>query len=238
VTDHPESGTGYRAIARLIEVEVIAGSADNKLASERALATRFGCQRGTVRRALRLLESRGLIYRRDRSGWYNTPASLDYVLTGSQPLAELTAQLGRELRTEVLTTSRPRGHSSPDGMVFVARRRRQLDGWPIVVEDLHLGSEFGGQIEGCDLRQSTKTILASVGINVTFEQAILEVVAAPSWVRDALGLRVGGGVLRVTRQRFAGDDMIQSDTEWWRSKAVRLHVAITDGEVRPTLSAG
>lgn len=232
VASGPGSDTGYRSIARRIECEIDDGTPNQKLASERALAERFDCQRGTVRRALQLLESRGLIYRRDRSGWYTTPASLDYILTGSPPLAELTAQLGRELRTEVLTTVEPPGHQPPDGMVFAVRRRRRLDGWPIVAEDIHVKADLGSRIESCDMRLSTKSILASVGIEITFEQATLEVLAAPDWVGEVLGLGVVGSVLRVIRQRYVGDRLVQSDTEWWRSRAVRLHVGITGGEVR------
>lgn len=234
MADHGRSETGYRAIAERIESELTPGSPNDKLASERALAERFACQRATVRRALQLLESRGLIYRHQRSGWYNTPAGLDYVLTGSPPLAELTAQRGRELRTEVLTKVAPQGHNPPNAMMFVARRRRHLDGWPIVVEDIHLQSDLASRIEDSDLRLSTKSILASVGIDVSFEQATLEVVAAPQWVGDALRLRLGGSVLKITRQRFDGDRMIQCDTEWWRSEAVRLHVVVAGDQVRPT----
>ncbi len=230
MSDPRRAGTRYLAIVDDIEVEIGQGQPNDRLGSERALAERFSCQRGTVRRALQVLESRGLIYRRDRSGWYQTPARLDYILTGSPPLEELTAHLGRELRTEVLTSTTPRGHRPPPGMAFVARRLRRLDGWPIVVEDIHLRSDLGSRIEQSDLRQSTKAILSSVEIDVSFEQAALEVVASPRWVSDALGLRIGGSVLEVTRQRFAGDRMIQCDTEWWRSESVRLHVTVQGGE--------
>lgn len=230
VPDQSRSATRYLAIVDDIETEIGRGQPNDKLGSERALAERFSCQRGTVRRALQVLESRGLIYRRDRSGWYQTPARLDYILTGSPPLEELTAHLGRELRTEVLTSTIPVGHRPPPDMVFVARRLRRLDGWPIVVEDIHLLSDLAGRIKESDLRQSTKAILSSVEIDVSFEQAALEVVAAPRWVSDALGLRIGGSVLEITRQRFSGDHMIQCDTEWWRSESVRLHVTIQGEE--------
>ncbi|MCP3977142.1 MAG: GntR family transcriptional regulator [bacterium] len=222
----------YLAIAEEIERELAQSNAPDGLASERDLAERFKCQRGTVRRALQLLESRGSIYRRGRSGWYRSPARLDYVLTGAPPLAELTAQMGRELKTEVITNTAPPGHRPPDGMVFVARRLRRLDGWPIVVEDIHLRPDLVKRIEHADLRHSTKAILAAVDIEITFEQATLEVVAAPQWVIEGLGLRVGGSLLEITRQRFIGDDLVQSDIEWWRSQALRLHVAITGDSVR------
>ena len=217
----------YVTIAEEIERGLAQPGASNELESERTLADQFECQRGTVRRALHLLESRGLIYRRERSGWYRSPARLDYVLTGAPPLAELTAQIGRELTTEVLPSGGSDRPETSRGMTFVVRRRRRLDGWPIVVEDIHLRSDLVERIEGTDLAQSTTAILAAVGIEVTFEQASLEVVAAPKWVIEALGLRVGGSLLKITRQRFMGDDLIQNDTEWWRSQAVRLHVAIT-----------
>ena len=229
---YPRPATRYLAIAEEIEGRLAVQGSTDKLESERELAGRYDCQRGTVRRALHLLESRGLIYRRERSGWYRSPARLDYVLTGAPPLAELTAQLGRQLTTEVLPADHAdHGETSP-GMAFVVRRRRRLDGWPIVVEDIHLRSDLVTRIEGSDLAQSTTAILAAVGIEITFEQASLEVVAAPKWVIEALGLRVGGSLLKITRQRFLGDDLIQNDTEWWRSQAVRLHVAITGDSTR------
>ncbi len=230
MAEERRSGTRYLAIVEAIEEEIGRGSPNDRLGSERALAERFDCQRGTVRRALQILESRGLIYRRDRSGWYQTPARLDYILTGSPPLEELTARLGRELRTELITGAAPLRHPPPEGLVFVARRLRRLDGWPIVVEDIHLRSELGSRIEQSDLRQSTKSILDAAGIDVSFEQAALEVVSAPRWVSDALGLRIGGSVLEITRQRFDGDRTIQCDTEWWRSESVRLHVIIQGDE--------
>lgn len=234
MTNQRRGATRYLAIAERIESDLDRRDATNKLASERDLAERFGCQRGTVRRALQLLESRGLIYRRGRSGWYRTPARLDYVLTGAPPLAELTAKLGRNLTTEVLTTSKPRSHQDPDGTVFVARRRRSLDGWPIVVEDIHLRPDLADRIEPADLKHSTTFILRSVGVEVTFEQAALEAVAAPDFVGGVLGLRVGGSLLKITRQRFVDDDLVQDDTEWWRADAVRLHVAVTGDVVRTT----
>ena len=232
MAEQSRGATRYITIAEKIERELARPDESVRLASERDLTERFDCQRGTVRRALQLLESRGLIYRRGRSGWYRTPARLDYVLTGAPPLAELTAQLGRELTTEVLTTTAPRRHISPDGMVFVARRRRSLDGWPIVVEDIHLLSDLRDRIEPSDLRDSTTSILASVGVNVSFEQAALEADAAPDWVGAILGIRVGGALLKITRQRFVDLDLVQCDTEWWRADAVRLHVAVTGDAVR------
>ena len=116
--DEPRRSTRYLTIAAEIERTLSLHGAPDRLESERALATKFACQRGTVRRALQLLESRGLIYRRQRSGWYRSPARLDYVLTGAPPLADLAAGMGRDLATEVLTSIAPEAHKAEPGMAF------------------------------------------------------------------------------------------------------------------------
>ena len=49
-----------------------------RLPSERQLQADSGAARGTIREALFQLEAEGLIYRRDRSGWYVSPPAVTY----------------------------------------------------------------------------------------------------------------------------------------------------------------
>ena len=58
-------------IARQIHSGVL--KPGGKLPSERQLQDGLGVARGTIREALFQLESEGMIYRRDRSGWYVSP---------------------------------------------------------------------------------------------------------------------------------------------------------------------
>ena len=49
-----------------------------RLPSERQMQVTLGVNRGTVREALFQLESEGLIYRKERSGWYVSPPRVTY----------------------------------------------------------------------------------------------------------------------------------------------------------------
>lgn len=65
----------YQRIAQALELSVRSGSMDEKLPTEAQLCAQFGCSRQTVRSALALLESRGLIVRRQGSGSYLSQAA-------------------------------------------------------------------------------------------------------------------------------------------------------------------
>ncbi|MEI5604284.1 GntR family transcriptional regulator, partial [Streptomyces brasiliscabiei] len=51
-----------------------------RLPSERSLAEKFGVQRGTVRSALQILVDKGLIFSKERSGYFVAPRRIDFNL--------------------------------------------------------------------------------------------------------------------------------------------------------------
>jgi DNA-binding GntR family transcriptional regulator len=212
---------GYRGIAGVLTAEVAGAAPGARIGSERELAGRFDCQRTTVRRALRLLEAQGLAFRRDRSGWYRTPARLDYDLTLGRPLADVAAAEGRTVRSE-LVDGGPDGADAPPGVRFAARRRRLLDGWRIVAEDLYLAPDVTDHLGGADFRRSVSELLRGAGVVVTAEELAVTAVAAPDWVADELYLAPSTAVLAIERIRRAGDRVIEHDREFWRTDAVRL----------------
>lgn len=77
----------YKFIARELEQMLGQPGCSRKLPTEAALCARYGCSRQTVRSALSLLESRGLIIRRQGSGSY----SAGNVGPGSRKIAVLLA---------------------------------------------------------------------------------------------------------------------------------------------------
>lgn len=218
----------YLAIAERIAGELRELGPGRRVGSERSLAERFGCQRTTARRALHHLETAGLIYRRGRSGWYRTPERLDYDLLGAVPLADLVAEQGRELRTEVVGVGDVPPRPVGDGFSFLVRRRRVLDGRVIVAEDLHVADGLVEAMAAHDLTGSTGSILARLGVRVTREDVVVVPTAAElDWVTAALGVRHGTPALEVTRRRWSGPRAVQEDVEWWRADAVRLRVSVT-----------
>ncbi|MDY7104832.1 MAG: GntR family transcriptional regulator [Actinomycetota bacterium] len=231
----------YLAIAEQLQTELDAIGPGGRVGSERSLAERFSCQRMTARRALHHLETAGVVYRRDRSGWYRTPDRLDHDLLGGRPLAELVAEQGRELRTEVLTVDGAEPRSGRNGFVFLGRRRRVLDGRAIVAEDLHVATRLGTAFAAADLTDSTGSVLARLGVEVTREDVeVVPTAAEHDWVTAALGVRHGSPALEVTRRRWSGDELVQEDVEWWRADAVRLRVSVRPGPPagRPDVTEG
>ncbi|WP_156504394.1 GntR family transcriptional regulator, partial [Oleiphilus sp. HI0066] len=54
------------------------GEGEMKLPSERYLSEQHSTTRVTIREALKLLETEGLIYRENRRGWFISPPKLRY----------------------------------------------------------------------------------------------------------------------------------------------------------------
>ena len=74
-----------------------------RLPSERQLQTDTGTARGTIREALFQLEAEGLIYRRDRSGWYVSPPAITYDPTRWTGFMAYVIEQQRVPSTEVLS---------------------------------------------------------------------------------------------------------------------------------------
>jgi DNA-binding GntR family transcriptional regulator len=82
ITRAPDASDGpqYIALRDQIALNIEMGrlKPGTRLPSERQFQTGTGTARGTIREALFLLEAEGLIYRRDRSGWYVSPPAVTY----------------------------------------------------------------------------------------------------------------------------------------------------------------
>lgn len=215
-------------IARFLETEIKqAGNDDDgahRLPSERALAERFGCQRPTIRDALQLLAAGGLIYRKDRSGWYVSPPPLFYNPTVPLPLADITAQQGRELRTEVITNdpaSQP--PSREPSAKFLVVRRRFLDGLPVLIERIYMVEKHRRRLARMDLTRPIAYLVDhELGVRITQERISLSSTALTADVAGLLYTRPGTPVLEIERLRYDGDELLSVDVELWKSEAVHV----------------
>ena len=218
----------YMGIARILESEIAADGGDGRsprrLPSERALADRFGCQRPTIRDALQVLAARGLVYRKDRSGWYVSPPPLFYNPTTPRPLHEITSQQGRELLTEVMTTD-PEGQPAcrEPSAGFLVLRRRYLDGLPVLIERIYMEEVYRQKLEGVDLTESIATLMdTELGTTITHERLTLNSTALAADVAGLLTTRPGSPVLEIERVRYDGDQLLSVDVELWRPEAVHV----------------
>ena len=75
----------------------------DKLPSERRLQSELGVARGTIREGLFQLEAEGVIYRRDRSGWYVSPPPVVYDPTRWEGFISYVEAQGRTPATETIS---------------------------------------------------------------------------------------------------------------------------------------
>lgn len=96
----------YIKIKEAIEEQILQGmlSAGQKLPSERQLADSFHTTRVTLREALSILESDGLIYREDRRGWFISPPRLQVPLSAAYTFCTLVGE--QERQPEILALKR------------------------------------------------------------------------------------------------------------------------------------
>lgn len=220
--------------------------ADSKLPAERALAERFGCTRVTLRQALQLLETDGLIYRQDRRGWYVSPPRIRYDPTGIVGFMEYVAAQGRTPRTECLHAERRSagawlakrmGLAHPEEPVFYLERRRYVDQRPVLLECNVLVARWCPQLLDADLNTSLTALLRERFGRV---QSRSELCMHPETMNDfqADVLQVSPGSSSFYLERLSFGELgqpVEFDQEFWRPDALAVVLQTRQHEqIEPT----
>lgn len=218
--------------ARLIERGGFA--AGGKLPSERTLQADTGLARGTIREALFQLEAEGLIHRRDRSGWYVSPPPVIYDPTRRVSFLTYVTEQGRTPSTETLHIElAPMGEAAaaafgkdPSEPVYVLRRRRLIDGRPVLVEKILTHPEVTPGLAEHDLGGSFTALLKEqFGVAVARTRVEMWPCALVREEASLLGAKSGSPGLLVIRTSFdAAGRVVEYDEEHWRHNTVRIFV--------------
>jgi DNA-binding GntR family transcriptional regulator len=230
----------YRSVRDLIARGIADGALGPgaKLPSERQLQSTSGAARGTVREALFQLEAEGLIYRRDRSGWYVCPPPIVYDPTQWAGFMAYVAEQGRKPSTHTLSAdfaSAPPavagalGLEPEDRRLYALRRRRLVDGRPVLVEDIHVDPLLAPDLLTCALDGSlTKILRETYGLSIVRTRVDMWPCALPAADAAVLAAKPGAPGLMIVRTSFdALGRWVEHDREVWRHDAVRLHVDIS-----------
>ena len=207
-----------------------------KLPSERQLQAGTGIARGTIREALFQLEAEGLIYRRDRSGWYVSPAPIVYDPTrwagfityvSEQGRTPATTTLAAELAPAPPTAAEVFG-VQPGAPLYALRRRRSIDGRPVLIEDIWVSPDLAPGLLRFSLDGSLTQILKrEYGVSVTRNRVDMWPCALTKTEASALAAKPGTPGLAVARTSFdAAGRVVEYDREYWRHDAMRIHVDI------------
>jgi DNA-binding GntR family transcriptional regulator len=209
-----------------------------KLPSERELQAASGAARGTVREALFQLEAEGVIYRRDRSGWYLCPPPIVYDPTQWAGFMAYVSDQGRTPSTDTLSAERL--PASPmvaqalgfapeeDRGVYALRRRRAVDGRAVLVEDIHVDAQIAPDLLTFSLNDSlTRILREAYGVSIVRTRVDMQPCALSRIDAAALAAKPGAPGLLIVRTSFdALGRAVEYDREVWRHDAVRLHVDI------------
>lgn len=219
-------------IASSIETGQLAAGA--RLPSERQLQTGAGTARGTVREALFQLEAEGLIYRRERSGWYVSPPAITYDPTRSSGFMRYVTEQGRRPATRTVSKeSAPASvavsdifrvaHGAP---LYLIGRVRSIDDRPVLVETITVDPALAPGLLDHSLDGSLTQVLArEYGATVVRNRIDMRPCALVRTVADTLGVKSGTPGLLVVRTSFdARGRVVEYDQEYWRHDAIRVHV--------------
>ncbi len=234
---HPES-LQYLGVRDDIAARITAGEfkPGERLPSERQLQIGGGVARGTVREALFQLEAEGIIYRKDRSGWYVSPPPVVYDPTRWEGFMSYVEAQGRRPETETLSKveitcdgilaqifSRPIG-----APMYWIRRRRSIDGRAVLIESIIVdGARAPGLIEH-DLNGSLTSVLKTVyGIGVARNKVDMRPCALTRDEAEALRVKSGLPGLSLVRTCYdAQGNVVEFDREYWRHDALTVSVDI------------
>jgi DNA-binding GntR family transcriptional regulator len=231
-------GPQYLALRDQIAGDIASGAfAHGKLPSERQFQTDTGIARGTIREALFQLEAEGLIYRRDRSGWYVSPPPITYDPTRWAGFMTYVSEQGRCPSTETLRTETvavpPETADlfsvTPETPLYIVHRRRCIDGRPVLVERITVDPKLAPGLLERDLNGSLSGVLrAHYGVTVNRNRVDMQPCAIVRDVAEALGVKSGTPGLLVIRASFdAAGRVAEYDQEYWRSDAIRIHVDLS-----------
>jgi GntR family phosphonate transport system transcriptional regulator len=138
----------WRRIADGIEADLRAGrlGAGDQLPTEARLAERFGVNRHTVRRALAVLASRGLVRATQGRGTFVEAQPLPYPIGERVRFSEIVSGAGREASGELVASAEAEADPWVAGALAVSvgapvlsmRTLRRADGTPIALGDLYV----------------------------------------------------------------------------------------------------
>ncbi len=162
-------GLHYLGLRNHIAARIAAGElkSGDRLPSERLLQTSSRMARGTIREGLFQLEAEGLIYRKDRSGWYVSPPPIVYDPTRWEGFISYVEAQGRRPSTETLDATEIAADAILAGVferplgapLYLIRRRRHIDSRAVLVERIVVDVALAPDLLRFSFDQSLTSIL-------------------------------------------------------------------------------
>ncbi len=235
----------YQQLSDLLERRLASGQivADARLPSENALCKEFGVSRATVRQALQLLESRGLVYRVPNRGVFagDRGAEHGWLIQGRQGFLEnaITHQ-NRSVTTRVIRSGYAvlpaivcRELRLPEGTEgFQLVRVRFLDGSPAVFSINYIPPSVAGFVaRAADVlagSASLSDLLTRSGYPLAGAYRSIRAVPPTAEIANALGIRKTTPILQVRSTSWSSGGLRYDVYETYvRTDVVPLEVNVS-----------
>ncbi len=218
-------------LEQLIDAELRSGDA---IPSERALVSRLGVSRVTVRQAIADLVEAGALERVHGKGTYVTGPQVDSWL-------HLTS-FSREMRdrglvpaTVVLSASEQPADDDiayglrirPGRPVIRVERLRTAEGTPMAYEVGHYPSVLFPGLLQRELGSLYDVFASEYGVVVTSGEQTVRAESADAHQARILGIAKRAPLLVQERITHAGERVIELSTSWYRADRYRIHMALT-----------
>lgn len=227
----------YLSMRDYLAKRILAGDVlkNGKLPSERQMESGTGIARGTIREALFQLEAEGLLYRRNRSGWYVAPPPIIYDPTRWEGFMSYVTAQGRVPATETLW-KRETGATAELAKIFgvaegtplyVLRRRRFIDARAVLIETIVVDPAMAPNLLNLCLDTSLTSILKQrYGISVDRNRIEMRPRALVASEANDLGVKSGLPSLHVLRTSYDADGrIVEYDEEYWLHNALIVQVS-------------
>jgi DNA-binding GntR family transcriptional regulator len=180
------------------------------------------------------LEAEGLIYRRNRRGWFVTPPRLVFWPGRKQNFSQATAQQNRQAETEILSagivnadTDISRDLDLQQGaQVYQIIRLRRLEQRPVLYEMMYLSVERLPDLLEHPLDQSLTDLLEThYGEVISHERTRITSATILPGATETLEVLPGRTGVCLHRLRSNADGQpIELDIEYWLSDAIEIRV--------------
>lgn len=184
-----------------------------RLPTERELAEEYGVSRGTVRKALDVLEQRGQVYRRQGRGTFVKNRPFDHRLSKSYSLREELSRRGVKCIVKILEYSHIRAAGEvcsklelrEEESVIKVKRLFYAENTPFAVDTTYLPLDMFGEISRAEIDKN--------GLYNTFYKHGITISRALETIRgiclsedDAKLLRIAPGEMTMWKSRVAYND--------------------------------
>lgn len=237
----------WRQIANWMETQVTTGQwqPDERLPGEIELSHELGVSRGSLRKAIGRMITRGMLVQYQGKGTYVTPTVLEqtwasrlvaiseeFSLQGVPFTREL---LGQTVRPAAPHTARSLG-LAPGTPVLSIKRLYRVKGAPVLMHDaLFDAARFSGLIdEDLPTVSLIEVMQRRFGVHLEWATHSISVIRADAWVAENLAIGLGDPVLYDEQETFDQyDSCVLLIRGWYRSDRFRLHTLVHRHQEEP-----